>query len=86
MSEAGSQVWLETARASVEKLALGARAEEIGRVEEVGDGVALISGMRQVRLDELLRFEHGQFGFAQMLDADRIGCVLLDDVGGVQAG
>ena len=86
MSEAGSQVWLETARASVEKLALGARAEEVGRVEEVGDGVALISGMRQVRLDELLRFDNGQFGFAQMLDANRIGCVLLDDVGGVQAG
>ena len=42
--------------------------------------------MPDVRLDELLRFERGQFGFAQVLERDRIGCVLLDDVDGVQAG
>lgn len=86
MTEAAPGVWLKTARATLDDVELGARAEEVGRVEEVGDGVALVSGLRHVRLDELLRFEKGQFGFAQMLDNDRIGCVLLDDVDGVEAG
>ncbi len=51
-----------------------------------GDGIALISGLPNVRLDELLRFAKGQFGFAQVLERDRVGCVLLDDGDGVEAG
>ena len=64
----------------------GPRTEETGRVEEVGDGIALISGLPSVRLDELLRFDKGQFGFAQVLERDRIGCVLFDDVDAIEAG
>ncbi|MEO6091724.1 MAG: F0F1 ATP synthase subunit alpha, partial [Novosphingobium sp.] len=78
--------WLKSARSKLGSAALGARAEQIGRVEEVGDGIALVSGLPNVRLDELLRFEKGQFGFAQVLESDRIGCVLLDDAEGVEAG
>ena len=82
----GPDAWLAEARARLAATALGPCAERIGRVEEVGDGVALVSGLPDVRLDELLRFQKGQSGFAQTLGADRIGCVLLDDVDGVEAG
>jgi F-type H+/Na+-transporting ATPase subunit alpha len=58
----------------------------VGRVEAVADGVAHVSGLRGVRLDELVRFEHGQVGFALTLDSDVIGCVLLDESEGVEAG
>jgi F-type H+-transporting ATPase subunit alpha len=78
--------WLAAARPRVQAAALGARAEQIGRVEEVGDGIALVSGLPDIRLDELLRFGSGRFGFAQVLEPDRIGCVLLDDVDAVEAG
>jgi F-type H+-transporting ATPase subunit alpha len=46
----------------------------------------MISGLPDVRLDELLRFDAGQFGFAQVLEPDRIGCVLLDAAQALQAG
>ena len=85
-SPAPPEAWLVAARARLGAVNFGARAEQIGRVEEVGDGVALVSGLPDARLDELLRFERGQFGFAQVLERGRIGCVLLDDVDGVQAG
>jgi F-type H+-transporting ATPase subunit alpha len=65
---------------------LGPRTEYKGRVEEIGDGVAMISGLRDVRLDEVLRFEGGQVGFARVLDPDLIGCVLLDAATDVEAG
>jgi F-type H+-transporting ATPase subunit alpha len=81
-----ADTWLEGARTKLGAAALGPRAEQIGRVEEVGDGVALVSGLPNVRLDELLRFQKGQFGFAQVLERDRVGCVLLDDVDAVEAG
>jgi F-type H+-transporting ATPase subunit alpha len=78
--------WLGDSRRKLGAAALGPQAEQIGRVDEVGDGIALVSGLPNVRLDELLRFEKGQFGFAQVLERDRVGCVLLDDVDGVEAG
>jgi F-type H+-transporting ATPase subunit alpha len=55
-------------------------------VESIGDGVAMISGLPDARLDELLHFAGGQSGFAQTLDRDLIGCVLLDTGDAVKAG
>ena len=78
--------WFATASKDVAAAILGTHAEQVGRVEEVGDGVALVSGLPGVRLDEKLRFAGGQFGFAQVLERGRVGCVLLDDVDGVAAG
>src|SRR5471032_2979841 len=78
--------WLEGARNKLGAAALGPKAEQIGRVEEVGDGIALVSGLPNCRLDELLRFDKGQFGFVQVLERDRVGCVLLDDVDAIEAG
>ncbi len=81
-----AKVWFEHAHATLGAMSLGAQTEQIGRVEEVGDGIALVSGLPAVRLDELLRFDRGQFGFAQVLDRGRVGCVLFDDVSAIEAG
>lgn len=78
--------WLKDATARVQATALGPAAEHRGRVEEIADGVAMISGLPDVRLDELLRFDAGPFGFAQVLEPDRIGCVLLDTAQALKAG
>src|SRR5271168_5055295 len=85
-SETRADAWLAQARTKLGGAALGPQAEQVGRVEEVGDGIALVSGLPDIRLDELLRFDKGQFGFAQMLERERIGCVLLDDVDAIEAG
>jgi F-type H+/Na+-transporting ATPase subunit alpha len=84
--DTSADAWLDLARAKLVTAVLGPKVEQVGRVEEVGDGIALVSGMPDVRLDELLRFDRGQFGFAQVLERDRVGCVLLDDVDAIQAG
>ena len=83
---AAAAAWFTQASGAVAAAKLGSRAEQVGRVEMVGDGVAIVSGLPGVRLDEKLRFAGGQFGFAQVLERDRIGCVLLDNVDGVAAG
>jgi len=78
--------WLQRARGRLGAASLGPRSEQIGRVEEIGDGIALVSGMPNVRLDELLRFSKGQFGFAHILERGHVGCVLFDDVSAIEAG
>jgi len=78
--------WLARAEERIARAPLGVRADRIGRVESVGDGIAMISGLPDACLDELLHFAGGQAGFVQTLDRDRIGCVLLDGDGTVEAG
>jgi F-type H+/Na+-transporting ATPase subunit alpha len=78
--------WLTDARQRVEMATLSPSTEHIGRVERVADGIALVSGLPGVRLDELIRFERGQTGFVLTLDRDTAGCVLLDEAEGVEAG
>ena len=85
-TDARAQAWLQETRETLKDAQLGPQAEEIGRVEEIGDGIAQISGLPHLRLDELLRFDKGPFGFAHTLDPDRVSCVLLDPADAVEAG
>ena len=81
-----ADAWLAESQARIDAAAIGPEVRQLGRVESVGDGVAMISGLADARLDELLCFAGGQSGFVQTLDVDRIGCVLLDGTDGVEAG
>src|SRR5208283_5700019 len=78
--------WLARSRETVAKIDLAPEAETLGRVEHVGDGIALVSGLPDACLNELLRFDGGRMGFALTLDADSIAAVLLDEGDAVEAG
>ncbi|AZG78842.1 F0F1 ATP synthase subunit alpha [Methylocystis rosea] len=77
---------IDRARGSIGELALEPQIEWIGRVAQVGDGVAMVSGLPEARLDELLVFEGGVRGLAVDLGEHMIGCMLLGDASGISAG
>jgi len=52
---------------------------QVGRVLEVGDGIARVSGLPDVGVNELLEFENGTVGLALNLDEESIGAVVLGD-------
>jgi F-type H+-transporting ATPase subunit alpha len=79
-------VWLETSRARLAETEIAPSAASIGRITAIADGIAHVSGLPDVRLDELLAFETGGAGFALTLDADDVCAVLLDDATAVEAG
>ncbi len=60
--------------------------EEVGRVLELGDGIARVSGLPSVAVNELLNFERGAVGLALNLDEDTIGAVLLGAANSVEEG
>jgi len=78
--------WLNHKRESLSRIDLAPQAETLGRVAHVADGIAFVSGLPDVRLNELLHFESGQTGVAMTLGADEIGAVMLDDPQGIEAG
>ena len=58
----------------------------VGRVLEVGDGIARVSGLPGAAVNEMLRFENGLVGLALNLDEESIGAVVLGDVEGIVEG
>ena len=80
------QPWLAESRRRIGKLMLQPRLEHIGRVAQIGDGVAAVTGLPEARLDELLVFENGVRGLAVDLGEQAIGCVLLGNTAGIAAG
>jgi F-type H+/Na+-transporting ATPase subunit alpha len=67
-------------RRHVEEYTPVAEAEQIGRIVEVGDGIARVSGLPSVAVNELLEFEDGTVGLALNLDEETIGAVVLGSV------
>ena len=61
-------------------------ARTVGRVTEVGDGIARVAGLPECGVNELLEFEDGTIGLALNLDEESIGAVVLGDVQGVEEG
>ena len=57
--------------------------EEVGTVLNVGDGVAHVYGLDNVRSNELVEFENGAKGVALNLEESNVGVVLLDKVNSV---
>ena len=53
--------WLGQSRQRIETLSLAPQLEHIGRVVQIDDGVAIVMGLPETRLDELLIFEGGVF-------------------------
>ncbi len=61
-------------------------AAQVGRILEVGDGIARVSGLPDAAVNELLEFEDGTLGLALNLDEESIGAVVLGDVGHIEEG
>jgi F-type H+-transporting ATPase subunit alpha len=59
-------------------------AEQVGRVVEVGDGIARVSGLPSAKVNELLEFEDGTVGLAMNLDEETIGAVVLGSVDNIE--
>ena len=60
--------------------------EEVGTVLEVGDGVAHVYGLENVKANELVEFENGVTGVAMNLEESNVGVILMDKVDSVKEG
>ena len=60
--------------------------QEVGRVIEVGDGIARIYGLEKAMAGELLQFPGDIVGMVLNLEEDNVGAVLLGDDRGIKEG
>lgn len=59
---------------------------EVGYVEEVGDGIARVTGLNNIRYNELVRFGNGVAGIAFNLESDNIGVIIMGEYDRINEG
>jgi F-type H+/Na+-transporting ATPase subunit alpha len=60
--------------------------EEVGRVSEVGDGIARVVGLPNVMANEMVEFPGGTLGLAMNLEENVVGCIILGDDTHIEEG
>jgi len=73
-------------RKHVETFTPSLDAARVGRVLEVGDGIARVAGLPETAVNEVLEFESGTLGLALNLDEGSIGAVVLGEADEVEEG
>ena len=63
-----------------------AELEEVGTVLQVGDGIARVYGLNNVKSGELVEFENGVKAIALNLEEDNVGVVLMGEGAGIKEG
>ena len=71
---------------NLESLETDVSSKTVGRVAEVGDGIARVSGLPDAAVNEMLRFADGTIGLALNLDESSIGAVVLGNVDKIEEG
>ncbi|MDP2587238.1 MAG: F0F1 ATP synthase subunit alpha [bacterium] len=77
---------IENLRKAVQGMDLSPTTETVGTVVSVGDGIARIFGMQQVRAGELVTFENNVAGVALNLEEDTVGVIVLGDANSISEG
>ena len=62
------------------------KTENVGRVIEVGDGIALIHGLDKAMASELLIFPNDVYGMVQNLEEDSVGAILFGESSKIKEG
>ncbi|NMC51780.1 F0F1 ATP synthase subunit alpha [Candidatus Kuenenbacteria bacterium] len=64
--------------------------EQVGRVVEVGDGIARLAGLNQVRMSEMIEFKkegrESIYGVALNLNEGSVGAMILGDTSNIEEG
>src|ERR1044072_3885666 len=77
-----SAIW----RQQLSNFNAAADLEEVGTVLQVGDGIARIYGLNNVRSGELVEFENGTKAIALNLEEDNVGVGLMGEYTEIKEG
>jgi F-type H+/Na+-transporting ATPase subunit alpha len=81
-----SQNVIAQLRSKIEQFKTQAKAETVGTVMKIGDGIATISGLANAKASEMLEFPGGTLGVALNLEQDSIGAILLGEYSHIKEG
>src|SRR3989338_1585775 len=77
---------IENLKREIENFSAQIKIEKIGRVLEVFDGIAKVSGLSDIKSSEMVIFPGGETGVALNLEEDAVGVIILGDFSKIKEG
>jgi F-type H+-transporting ATPase subunit alpha len=77
---------VENLKREIENFTAQAKVEKVGKVLEVFDGIAKVSGLSDIKSSEMVTFPNGETGVALNLEEDAVGVIILDDFSKIKEG
>ena len=77
---------VENLKREIENFTAEIKVEKVGKVLEVFDGIAKVSGLSDVKSSEMVTFPKGETGVALNLDEDTVGVIILGDFSKIREG
>ncbi len=78
--------FLKSVEQQAEKEKIIVKPQEFGEIEEIKDGVVVLSGLYNVSFGEIVQFENGVKGYTADLTEDKVGVIVLGDYLSLKAG
>jgi len=85
MAEASNQLF-DSILKQIEDFKPSIEDVEVGYVEEIGDGIARVTGLDNIRFSELVRFSNGTAGMAFNLEKDNVGIIIMGEYDEINEG
>jgi len=77
---------VENLKKEIENFSAEIKVEKVGKVLEIFDGIAKISGLSDIRVSEMVAFSNGLLGVALNLEEDAVGVIIFGDFSKIQEG
>ncbi|PIP69005.1 F0F1 ATP synthase subunit alpha [Candidatus Nomurabacteria bacterium CG22_combo_CG10-13_8_21_14_all_32_8] len=77
---------IENLKKEIDNFSSQIKAEKVGHVLEVFDGIAKVSGLSLIKSSEMVTFPNGEIGVALNLEEDTIGVIILSDFSKIKEG
>ena len=77
---------VEILKKEIENFKAEIKIEKVGKVLEVFDGIAKVSGLSDIKSSEMVAFPNGETGMALNLEEDTVGVIILGDFSKIKEG
>jgi len=77
---------VENLKKEIENFSAQIKVEKVGKVLEVFDGIAKVSGLSDIKSSEMVTFPNGETGVVLNLEEDTIGVIILGDFSKIKEG
>ena len=77
---------VENLKKEIENFSAQIKAEKVGNVLELFDGIAKVSGLSDIKSSEMVTFPNGETGVALNLEEDAVGVIILGDFSKIKEG
>src|SRR3990167_2244006 len=77
---------VENLKKEIDNFSLKLKAEKVGLVMEIFDGIAKVSGLSDIKSSEMVTFQNGVSGVALNLEEDAVGVIILGEFSKIKEG